>query len=903
MAEKMNVGDSKKTFKSAGLMGPLSGPPCVVYSDGDKIIRTRPYHYDEDFDIDSLNPWKIEARGRTLRAPTRSLISPYFLTYKKRVYSNNRVRYPLKRVDWDPEGERHPENRGKSKYERISWDEAATIIAKELLRVNEKYGMSAVLMQADMHGEGKHVAPSHGCPNRLLGLMGHYTIQMRNMDSWEGYTWGSKHVWGCEPVGEMQPSGNLIPDISKNAELLLFWGCDAETTPVAFDGCMASRVCYWFTELGIKCVYVDPALNFAGCIHGDKWIPVKPNTDAALYLAIIYTWLTEGTYDKDYLATHAVGTEEFFDYVLGKVDGEAKTPEWATEKCGVPVWTIKALARDWARKITSVMIGNGGPGIRGPYSTEPARLQSICLAMQGLGKPGRHQAKMLEWHIHSKDFPMPHQGEATPDIGRRSDAVRAPMGDEFIESKKYINRSQPGTGNNIRDVGLTAVRETVAPAQQIPKCMMHDALTKGHIEWYGLHSFLEPADRQWRKFEYPRPGCSRVHMIWTDSPCMVTCWNDGFSFAQAVRDPSIEFMVAQHPWLENDCYLADIILPVTTKHELNDISEDSGSAIFTSVYREFPACPPVGESVSDFDCAALVAKKISEITGDETIYKAYTYNEMTDEETIEDLYKGCGVAHLDVNDDFHKKNIFAIPCAPDVQSRPVGLSQFVADPKEHPLSTPTGLLEFTSTAIKEHFPDDKERPPYPVWIEKGISHDESLTSERAKKYPLLLMSNHGHWRMHANLDDITWNREVETMKIRGKDGYQYEPAWMNPVTAAEHGIAHGDIVKVFNERGTVLCGAYVTERMSPGVVYVDHGSRFDPISIEDKIDRGGAINLISPHNNTSKNATGMAISGYLVQCEKVTDEEMDGWKAKYPDAFARTIDKACGVCLDGWMVK
>ena len=48
---------------------------------------------------------------------------------------------------------------------------------------------------------------------------------------------------------------------------------------------------------------------------------------------------------------------------------------------------------------TTIVIGNGGPGIRGPYSTEPARLQVLCLAMQGLGRPGCNQAKMIEWAL------------------------------------------------------------------------------------------------------------------------------------------------------------------------------------------------------------------------------------------------------------------------------------------------------------------------------------------------------------------------------------------------------------------------------------------------------------------------------------------------------------------------
>ena len=124
---------------------------------------------------------------------------------------------------------------------------------------------------------------------------------------------------------------------------------------------------------------------------------------------------------------------------------------------------------------------------------------------------------------------------------------------------------------------------------------------------------------------------------------------------------------------------------------------------------------------------------------------------------------------------------------------------------------------------------------------------------------------------------------------------------MHTSTAKERGIEYGDIVKVFNERGIVLCAAYPTERVMPGVIYVDHGSRYDPIDPE-KLDRGGAINLITPHAIISKNSTGMVVSGFLVDCAKVSDEEMEGWKKQYPDAFARKVDYACGVCLDGWMI-
>ena len=204
------------------------------------------------------------------------------------------------------------------------------------------------------------------------------------------------------------------------------------------------------------------------------------------------------------------------------------------------------------------------------------------------------------------------------------------------------------------------------------------------------------------------------------------------------------------------------------------------------------------------------------------------------------------------------------------------------------LKTPSGKIEFYSQNLAKHFPDDEERPPVPHWIEKGESHDERLSSERAEKYPLLMMSNHGRWRVHAQCDDITWTREIPTCKVKGPDGYKYEPLWINPADAAARGIRNGDIVKVYNERGAVLGGAYVTERIMPGVVYMDHGARYDPI-VPGELDRGGAINTITPHNTTSKNATGMVVSSFLVEVKGVNINEM---RKKYPEIFARSFQDA-----------
>ena len=217
---------------------------------------------------------------------------------------------------------------------------------------------------------------------------------MRNPDSWEGWYWGAKHVWGPGLIGMMNPAENIVKDMTENCDMVLLWGGDPETTPWGFRGQIPSRLCYFWSEIGIKQVYICPDLNYGAAVHADKWIPILPNTDAALQLAIIYMWIKEGTYDTEYVETHTVGFDQVKAYVMGTEDGIPKTPEWASPKCGVPEWTIKALAREFASKTTSIVHYFAGGMARGPYSHEPARLEVILLGMQGLGKPGVHQSQI-----------------------------------------------------------------------------------------------------------------------------------------------------------------------------------------------------------------------------------------------------------------------------------------------------------------------------------------------------------------------------------------------------------------------------------------------------------------------------------------------------------------------------
>ncbi|MGW8323654.1 MAG: molybdopterin-dependent oxidoreductase, partial [Thermodesulfobacteriota bacterium] len=382
----------KTVLRSLSLGGYFAGGAegMVDVKDG-RIVRIRPMRYGWKYRKEEVRQWKISRDGKTIEPSWKSLPPPFSLAYKKRVYSPTRIEYPLKRVDWDPDGERNTQNRGTSKYVRISWDEATDLIAAEIKRIHKEYGPYAILMQGDGHGESKIINTPHGHPGVLLDHLGGFTLQVRNPDSWEGWYWGAKHVWGQGAQGIMYPANNVVKDTTEHADMVLFWGCDPETTPWGFTGQFASRLCYFWKEVGIKQVYICPDLNYGAAVHADKWIPVLPNTDAALQLAIIYMWIKEESYDKEYVETHTVGFDKVKAYVLGEEDDIPKTPEWASKKCGVPEWTIKALAREFAAKTTSIAHYFGGGLIRGPFAHEAGRLECILLGMQGLGGPGVHQ--------------------------------------------------------------------------------------------------------------------------------------------------------------------------------------------------------------------------------------------------------------------------------------------------------------------------------------------------------------------------------------------------------------------------------------------------------------------------------------------------------------------------------
>jgi trimethylamine-N-oxide reductase (cytochrome c) len=257
-----------------------NGGAVFVYVKDGRIVRITPI----DFDKDDPDPWVITAKGKKFSPPKRSTISPHTMSLKSLVYSPDRILYPMKRVDFDPNGERHPENRGTSGYERISWEEATDIVASEIMRVRKEYGAGAVFHTSGSHHTWGNVGYYTSCTRRFFNCIG-ATMDARNPDSWEGFAWGAVHHYGGSARNGGAEYYNTVEDCLQNAEMIVFWSADPEVTSGVYGAAEGTIRRAWMKELGIEVVHIDPFFNCSASVFKGTWIVPRPGTDTAIALA------------------------------------------------------------------------------------------------------------------------------------------------------------------------------------------------------------------------------------------------------------------------------------------------------------------------------------------------------------------------------------------------------------------------------------------------------------------------------------------------------------------------------------------------------------------------------------------------------------------------------------------
>jgi trimethylamine-N-oxide reductase (cytochrome c) len=818
-----------------------SGGPIRVHVEDGRIVRVRPLVFDEE----DAASWTLEVDGEEYTPLRKACVAAFTLTERARVYSEERILHPMKRVDFDPDGERNPQNRGKSGYERISWEEALDLVAGEMKRIRTQYGPEAITSRASSHHNWGNLGYRSAAWARFFNLIG-FTDILDNPDSWEGWHWGATHAWGFFWRLGNPEHYDLLEDALRHTELIIQWGNDPDTTHGIYGGNDSAQWRLWLREQGKREIIIDPFFNYTGAHVGDKWIAYRPGTTAALALAIAHVWLEEGTYDEEYVAARTLGFEQFQDYVLGREDGVAKTPAWAAALTDVPARTIIALARDWASHRTCLAGGTkGGEGgaCRQAYATESARLLVLLQAMQGLGKPG-----VMIWGT-----------------------ANGPPYNATLEFPGYASGG----------FNLIAEKPAVNPVQQrLYRLTVPEAILDPPLSWMGEGFCGNSIEQQFTQFTYPLPDCSEVKMFYRYGGAFLATMTDTNRWVRMYQSPKLEFVVNQDCWWCTETRLADVILPACTNLERNDIAEwassggyslhASGSANHRVIIYQQKCVEPEGESKADYDIFCELAERLGvkeEFTEgntfDEWIRKMFDYSDLP--------------AYISF-DDFKEKGYFVVPQVEDYKATPA-LRWFAegrpcdtpdtSNPKRgtdkaDELATVSGKLEFVSQSLLAHTPDDDERSPLPRWHESWEGH----TSELAATYPLQLISPHPRFSFHTQHDThVPWLSEIPGHR-QTVDGYAYQVVRLHPDDAAARGIRNGDVVKLYNDRASVLLAAQVTERVRPGVVHSCEGaSRYDPLEPgkAGSTDRGGCVNLLTPSRMLSKNVPGMAPNSCLVE--------------------------------------
>jgi len=818
----------------------VGGPVFAHIKDG-KIVKLRPIVFNEE----DAASWTIEAHGRQFTPPRKTTLNSWVVPERMRVYAENRIKYPYRRKHFDPNGERHPELRGKDEYVRISWDEALDIVSSEIKRIHKTYGKAGITAMTSSHHNWGLLHYKMGPFGRFWNMLG-YSGMQDNPDSWEGAHWGAIHTWGYMWLLGHCDNYDMLEESLKHTKQIIFWSVDPNSSCYQYWGQDSLIWRYWCKEMGIKAIFIDPFCNTTASVWGDKWIAPRAGTDTAMAEAIAWVWIKEDTYDKWFVENRTVGFAEFQDHILGKEDGIERTPQWAAEICDVPAHTIISLAREWAAKpsmlATGAMFGTGG-ATRAAYCTEWARLMVLLISMQGLGKPGVNVwGGAAMGAPHDWDFWFPGYS----DVGW----------DTFGQVAKQRAEN---------DV-----------TQRTYRILLPEIVLNGKASWIGEGICGQSIEQQFIPYTCPEEGPkgAPIKYIHRHGGSFISTMTDTNRWVKMYQSPDLEFVVMQDCHWQSETRFGDIILPASTNFEHSDISEWANAGGYGMgdcsgnhrvIVYQHKCIEPLWESKPDYDIYRLIAQRLG---WEEKYTEGNSYEDW--ERKIFDISSMKGVMTFD---EFKERGYYVVPTKkPDAprtvshrwyyEGRPCDTPNTL-NPKKgtdraHELSTYSGKIEFVSQSLLQHFPDDEERPPLPRYIP---SWEGPFTEGIAEKFPLQMITPHPRYSYHTHQDNKSlWLNDIPQHRSR-IDGYDYWNVRIHPDDAAARGIKNGDIVKIYNDRGQVLCAALVTERVRPGLVHsYEASAKYDPLEPgkADSIDRGGCVNLLTPSRHVSKNAPGQA---------------------------------------------
>jgi trimethylamine-N-oxide reductase (cytochrome c) len=290
---------------------------------------------------------------------------------------------------------------------------------------------------------------------------------------------------------------------------------------------------------------------------------------------------------------------------------------------------------------------------------------------------------------------------------------------------------------------------------------------------------------------------------------------------------------------------------------------------------------PLGESKSDYNIFLELSKKLG--------LSAVFSEGMTELDWCQRIFEGSdAINHISFKD-FLKKGYLVIPAEKPELRAPTSYNWFYEGrkkdvPEPHPLpadysgqwleglQTQSGKFEFVPETLKRI--NDPERPPVNKYIP---SWEGTHTDELLDRFPIQLISGHSRYSFHTLGDgkDTVMN-DIKDHRVL-IDGHYYLECRLNPEEAISRGIPmDGGLVRLFNDRGAVVCFGRPSVRVRKGVVQVYESSAvYDPLGKPGfSTDRGGCINVLTSNRDQIKSASSMGPNSCLIQYESYTLEQV-----------------------------
>ena len=306
-----------------------------------------------------------------------------------------RVLRPAVRKGWLERGgtghgsaRRGDAGRGSEPFVEVDWPTATALVAAEIDRVRTTHGNAAIFGGSYGWSSAGRFHHAQSQVHRFLNAAGGY---VRSVDS---YSLGAgralmPHI--VAPMDELNASHTSWELLEGHTELFVaFGGIPLKNTRVSSGGAGDHRARDGLRRLaagGTRFVNIGPVRDNLETGGPVEWIPIRPNTDVAMMLALAYILLRDTRYDRSFVDRYCTGFDRFVPYVTGDADGVPKDPDWAAGITGVPAGRIASLAREMLGART--MVNCAYALQRAAHGEQPFWMTVTLAAILGqIGLPG-----------------------------------------------------------------------------------------------------------------------------------------------------------------------------------------------------------------------------------------------------------------------------------------------------------------------------------------------------------------------------------------------------------------------------------------------------------------------------------------------------------------------------------